>query len=276
MNKFLVFIGLVILVTASLLIILAKPRQSMGNPLPFNLECPFIVETLPESINLALVKNVSFLSAQLPPIFACSARNIVASASCQNIFIQVNNSKELSLQFGESLYDPNNLDETPDAYIFNTPQNRPDIAAWFMYEALQCNSANAAYDLANLSETNEIVLPNAVNSTDLYRFMVITYFNTSQGKEECKSTFQSILDGQSSVFEINTALHRQQVKWAQSLCTKSDEELYKIATSYMDEDDPRWHAVIAHYILTQIRAKDDKVRNQISKAEQKAWPELQL
>ncbi len=274
MNKFLVFIGLVILVTACLLIIPAKPRQSVDNPLPFNLECPLIVETLPESINLALVKNVSFLSAQLPHIFACSARNIVASASCQNIFIQVDNGAELSLQFGEGLYDPNNLDEAPDTYIFNLPQNRPDVAAWFMYEALQCHSANTAYDLANLSETNDINLPDSIDSADLYRFVVITYFNKLQGQEECKREFQRIIDGQSSVFEINTALHRQQVEWAQSLCTKSDEELYKIATSYMDEDDPRWHAVIAYYILTQIRSKDDKVRDQISKSEQKVWPEL--
>ena len=92
---------------------------------------------------------------------------------------------------------------------------------------------------------------------------------------QLRQKYQDILDKKYLAFEIKTPSHQEQIKWAQSLCGKSDAELLSIAKSYLDESDPEWHAVIAYQILTQIRAKDDAVWDKILKAKNTAWPELQ-
>ncbi len=238
----------------------AKHVPQDDNSLPFNAYCPSFINALPSSTLVWVLHKESGKNSYLPAQHMVCPMDIIMNRMTARE--KTDDSKILRIV---AIADVKSKKFYPYIFAHNlvTPyirkllkENRPDLAAYFMHRMVERGSNDTADDLAQLYVEGKGVAKDDEMAKHLYRLDLISYYflfkKSNTGKavvkspDECSDNFDHLFKYANSMIELN------QVKWCQSLCYKTNEELYNIADWYLSDNNIYAQTEIAHQILSAL------------------------
>ncbi len=221
--------------------------QSYNHSLSLNAYCPVFTKLLPKS---SLVKFLSKKDSH--PEWQACAIEILMSKTTE--LEETSDSRMLALasiagiKHEGKIYPSALSNHFIHSYIklFKLIE-RHDLIAYFLRRRIDRAFISSASDLAMLYYEGKGVPQDKEIAKHLFRLAASRSFPYSLKGAECAAKFEDDLK------YAKNNLDAEQVKWFQRLCYKQPEELYKIASWHLQEDNPYREPRIVRHILRNLK-----------------------
>lgn len=290
MKTFLIIIGFIgLVVAASFYPVNHKATRDDGD-LPFNVYCPVFVEYIPTRQMVDLLDGQIFHKYMPNRITACALKEAIDRAEENPNF----DTSQLSLQPATDY--KNTIGDIVGLFVVRylpvIANNHPSLRVYFLDKIFKISPAigRMRADLGVHYSFGRGVSQDKEKATHLYRQDLLAFFNYSKKPEQCvaeeEKEFQSEQKAKQEHFANNATvleyvldpLYTEQVRWVQSLCHKTPDEIYEILEWYMHEDNTYRSPHLVLHVTQKLAyvTKEERFKRLNIAAFKEKWPHVEV